>query len=274
MNIARIRRGLDSRRPACGNCVVLLLVGLALSGCARSTPPEPPGARRLTVSAAISLEPALDEIQSLFQEQHPELTVRYNFAGSGPLEQQIEQGAPVDVFLSAAAREIDVLEAKGLIERGSRHDLVTNEIVLAVPVGSKRIRDFADLTRPEVKRIAMAEPESVPAGMYAREILDHLGILERVRSKLVFAANVRQALAYIETGNADVALVYETEARLSTRVRIAAVAPPGSHAPIVYPVAIIGNSRHAATSKEFVELLSTPAALKVFEKYGFRPAVR
>lgn len=249
--------------------IAALVLALSVAGCAKSTPREATGARRLTVSAAISLESALDELQPLFQKRYLGLTMRYNFGGSGALEQQIKQGAPVDVFIAAAPREMNELEAKGLLESGTRRDLVTNELALVVPSGVNDVQSFSDLTR--VKRIAMAEPHSVPAGMYARQVLEHLSLFDRLRPKLVFGGNVRQALAYVESGSADAALVYETEARLSTRVRIAALAPAGSYSPITYPVAIVRGSKSAAAS-DFVRFLLGSEAQHVFEEHGFHSA--
>ncbi len=257
-----------SRKAARGAGAGLLL--LILAGCSSHESRKRARTQTLTVSAAISLEAPLDAIAQLYRQRHPGVRIRFNFGGSGTLEQQIAQGAPVDVFISASRREMDALAARGMIAAGSERDLVTNEIVLVVPPPSHLVSTFGDLARREVNRIAMAEPTSVPAGLYARQVLEHAALWDRIRPKLVFAANVRSVLIDVETANADAGLVYETEARLSTRVREVAVAPPGSHAPIVYPAAVIQSSPRGSLAGDFVRFLSGPEALEVFERYGFR----
>jgi molybdate transport system substrate-binding protein len=224
----------------------------------------------LVVSAAASLKESLEEIQPLFERQHG-VAIRYNFGGSGALEQQVEHGAPVDVFISAAPREMDALERRGLLENGTRRNLVTNELVVVTGARSPPIAGFDDLVEAGVRRIAMAEPESVPAGHYARETLQHLGLWERLQTKLVFTGDVRQALIDVETSNADAALVYDTEAKLDPQLKVVASAPAGSHSPIVYPVAVI-TGQHRDRARAFVSFLFSPEAQAVFARHGFRKA--
>ena len=170
---------------------------------------------RLTISAAVSLEEALQEIQQLYRRQKPDVQITYNFAGSGTLEQQIEQGAPVDVFISASPRELDALAVKGLLVEESRTDLVQNQIVLVTPRDPKLVNGFDDLTGAAVKRVALGEPETVPAGRYAKQVLTYFHLFDALQPKLIFTKDVRQALTYVATGNVDAALVYQTEARLA-----------------------------------------------------------
>lgn len=228
----------------------------------------------LTISAAISLQNALQEVVTLYHTGHPDVQVHLNLGASGTLQRQIEQGAPVDLFLSAAESEMDGLESKGLIAGDTRKNLLTNSVVLIVPKGRADIRHFQDLTQASVKIIAIGNPESVPAGKYAEQVLTHFGLYDTLRPKLVFAKDVRAVLTYVETGNADAGIVYETDALTSGQVAVIATAPPGSHAPVVYPVAVIAASRNVAAAKEFESFLFGPESAAVFRKYGFRPAAR
>ena len=232
--------------------------------------PTPAG--DLTVSAAISLRDALDEISHLYSADHPAVTVRFNLGGSGTLQRQIEQGAPVDIFISASTKEMDALQSQGLLLPGTRKDLVKNSVVLIVPEGNKAISGFQDLTKPAVKTVAIGEPQTVPAGKYAQEVLTRFGIYDQLKPKLVLAKDVRQVLTYIETGNAEAGIVYATDAKISTKVTVVATAPENSHSPVVYPAAVIKNSTNPAASKAFLEFLAGEKARAVFEKYGFVPA--
>lgn len=219
----------------------------------------------LTVSAAISLKDALQEIKTRYQ---PKAQITYNFGSSGSLQQQIEQGAPVDIFISAANKQMDALQSKNLLLTGSRHTLVTNQLVLITPKSEKSINNFQDLTKPGIK-IALGEPKSVPAGQYGEEVLKYYKILNQVKSKIIYGKDVRQILTYIETGNVNAGLVYVTDAKTSQQVRIAATAPPNSHAPIVYPIAILKDSKNPNTAKAFEQFLLSNQSKNVFNKYGF-----
>lgn len=227
----------------------------------------------LTVSAAISLKDALDEVDQVYQGQHADVTVRPNYGASGTLQLQIEQGAPVDVYLSAAPKQMDELESKGFLLEGSRRNLLRNSIVLIVPKDSALgLANFQDLVKPEVKRVALGEPTTVPAGKYAQEVLTHFGIYEEVSAKAVLAKDVRQVLTYVETGNVDAGIVYTTDALSSKGVKIVVTAPAGSHDPVIYPVAVIKTAKDPAAAKAFEEFLSGPEARSIFVKYGFLPA--
>lgn len=251
-------------RAALLACIVLAVIAVAP---ARVLPPNVD----LTISAAISLQNALQEVSNLYHTAHPNVTVHLNLGASGTLQRQIEQGAPVDLFLSAAESEMDGLESKGLIVHDTRKNLLANSVVLIVPKGHTDIRHFQDLAQPAVKIIAIGNPESVPAGKYAEQVLTHFGLYDSLRPKFVFAKDVRAVLTYVETGNADAGIVYETDALTSSQVTVTATAPPGSHAPVVYPVAVIAASPNAAAGKEFESFLFGPEAAAVFRKYGFRP---
>jgi molybdate transport system substrate-binding protein len=251
------------------------MVGIVLCALCLGTIPGAPAAVggqqevSITVSAAISLKGALDELGHTYERRHSGIRVTYNYGSSGTLEHQIEQGAPVDIFLSAAEKQMDALESGGLLVEGTRKDLVGNQLVLIVPTTSTMVKDFPDLARPEVKIVALGEPGTVPAGMYAHQTLERLGLLTVTEKKAVYAKDVRAVLTYVETGNADAGFVYQTDARTSSKVRIVATAPLATHDPITYPAAVVRSTKIIAAARAFLEFLESPQARAVFEKYGF-----
>lgn len=222
----------------------------------------------LTVSAAASLTDAMQEIGAVYQRQHPDVTLRNNFGSSGMLAQEIEHGAPVDVFLSAAAKPMDDLEARGLIVASSRRNVLRNTLVLIAPQAS-HLQSFEQLALPSIRTIALGDPGSVPAGQYGRQTLRSLHLWDALHSKLVLGEDVRAVLAYVATGNADAGLVYATDAHASQGVRIVATAPENSHEPIVYPEAAVRTGRNEAAAIAFVDYLNSPAAKAIFAKHGF-----
>ncbi|REJ42266.1 MAG: molybdate ABC transporter substrate-binding protein [Microcystis flos-aquae DF17] len=224
----------------------------------------------ILVSAAASLKDALEEIKPGFEKAHGNIKVNYNFGASGALQQQITQGAPADVFLSAATKQMDALAKAGLIDRSTRRNLLTNRLVLIVPKNSTlKISDFRSLTNSNVQRIAVGEPRSVPVGQYSEEVLKNLGILEQIKPKLVLANSVRNVLAAVETGNADAGIVYLTDAKISDQVKVVATAANNLHSPIIYPIAVIKASKNPQAAKTFAQYLTSAAAKNIFEKFGF-----
>lgn len=223
----------------------------------------------LTVSAAISLSKSLQTLRSLYGRQAPGVSITLNLGASGILEQQIEQGAPADIFVSASPQEMNALQSRGLLLEGSRKDLLRNVLVLISPAASNDVSGFRDLVKPHVRRVAMANPESVPAGVYARQALEYFKIYRRIEPKIIFAQDVRQALAYVESGDVDAGIVYLTEARLSSKVKVVATAPRASHDPIVYPVAILKRCRNIPAARQLVNFFMSPQARSVFEQEGF-----
>jgi len=256
----------------------LLCIATAVLAAAATVSAAPPQQQHveLLVSAAASLKDALGDVNDLYRAQHPDISVSLNLGGSGTLEMQIEQGAPADIFISAAPEEMDTLESKGLLRANTRIALLTNRLVLIVPKGNRGIngiRSFQDLLLADVRTVALADPRSVPAGMYAQQTLTALGIYEAVRRKAVLATDVRQVLAYVETGSADAGIVYATDAAISSRVRIAAEAPAEAAPHIVYPAAALKSSAHPADADNYLRFLQSDAARAVFLRYGFRMAV-
>ena len=266
---------LKSKISASNNPIIWIIFGcLLLVSCGSQNPSElatrkAAGNVTLTISVAASLTDAMKAIAPLYQEQNQGVSIDYNFASSGSLQRQIEQGAPVDIFISAASKQMNALQAKELLLEDTRKNLLKNAIVLIVPQTSTAVSNFKDLTSSGVQKMSIGEPESVPAGKYAREVLTSLDLYDRLRSKLVFAKNVRQVLAYVETENVEAGIVYKTDAKLSNNVKIIAVAPETAHSPVVYPVAVIKTSKNPETAREFIDFLSGEAAGNVFENYGF-----
>ena len=253
---------------------IMLVFVISVSGCAGQQKVENGGGstanKQLLVSAAISLKDALTEIKQEFESGHPGVKVNYNFGASGTLQLQIEQGAPVDVFASAGASQMDSLQKKGIVLSDTRRDFAGNTAVLVAPKSaSLPVSSFSDLTKAEVKRIAIGNPATVPAGDYAKEILENMGVWEGIKSKLVMGENVRQVLTYVEQGNVDAGIVYSTDASTSHDVTVAATAPEGSSKPIVYPIAVVGASKQPKEAKEFVEFVSGPKGQAALAKYGF-----
>jgi molybdate transport system substrate-binding protein len=239
-----------------------LLTSALLAACSHSP-------ATLTVSVAASLQDCMPGLARLYENAHPNVKLAFNYGGSGALVEQIQNGAPADVLLAAAAAPMDKLAAAGLIDPGTRRDLLRNDIVLIAPKDSTHPASFRDLADPSIKLIALGDPASVPAGEYGREALDHLGLLDAVRPRLVLAKDVRQVLAYVQSGNADAGIVYSTDAQSSRQVRIVQAAPEGSHQPIVYPAAVTRTSAHPAESRAFLDFLLTAPAARVFTDRGF-----
>ncbi len=223
----------------------------------------------ILVSAAASLKDALEEIKPLYQQSKPNVKISYNIGSSGALQQQIEQGAPADIFISAAKKQVDTLEQKGLLVAGTRNIIAKNRLVLVVPKNVFGVTSFYSLQDAKVKKISIGEPRSVPAGQYAQQVLEKLKIWNQVKPKLVFANNVRQVLASVETGNAEAGLVYVTDAKISNKVKIVVIADEKYHSAIIYPLAVVKRSKNLAAAKEFSRFLSSEQAKTVFKKYGF-----
>lgn len=226
---------------------------------------------QLTVSAAASLKDALGEITPLYSKAQSNIALRNNFGSSGDLQQQIINGAPVDIFISAAAKQMDELQKKDLIIADTRRDLLSNRLVLIVPADKDDAKELKDLTSASIARIAIGDPRSVPAGQYAEQVLTKLELLQDVQSKFVLVNNVRQVLQFVESGNAQAGIVYATDAKTSTKVKVVQVIDDKLHKPIVYPIAVLQKSANPTSAKSYLEFLSSEPAKTIFEKHGFSP---
>ncbi|MBC8014875.1 MAG: molybdate ABC transporter substrate-binding protein [Sporomusaceae bacterium] len=251
--------------------VVITALGLILAGCTSQTAKHPDNQPiELTVSAAVSLRDVLAEIQNHYQVKHSAVKINFNLGASGSLQKQIEEGAPVDIFISAAAKQMDDLEKKSLIKKETRKNLVENQLVLIVPRNSLlQLASFEDLSKGEVKQFAMGVPESVPAGQYTQQVLRKLDLYHIVQPKTVLAKDVRTVLTYVETGNVEAGTVYKTDAAANDKVKIIAAAPAGTHDAIVYPIAMLSAAKQVKAAEEFIDYLSSPESKAIFEKHGF-----
>lgn len=226
----------------------------------------------VVVSAAASLKGAFAEIGAVLAAGGGAPPV-FNFGASGELLAQIRGGAPVDVFASAAAKELDALEKEGLLLPGTRADFAANEIVVLVPAAAvSAVSSFADLAKPAAVRIAVGNPATSPAGRYAAEVLSNLGIAEAIRPKLVLAETVRQILDWVARGEVDAGIAYATDAAGRQReVGVAATAPAGSHQPIVYPIAVLRGTGHADAARAFIAAVRSDAGRAILARHGFLP---
>ncbi len=226
----------------------------------------------LNVAAASSLTDVLEEINDLYKQHNPQVTITANYASSGTLQQQIEQGGLVDVFISAGASQVDTLQNGQLIWNVTRKDLLKNKIVLIVPNDSTLgLTDFNGLTGTNVDKIAIGAPDSVPAGKYAKLALEQLGIYDELESKLILCANVRQVLTYVENSDVDAGIVYITDALVSNKVKVVAEGPAEVNAKIVYPVAVIKAGQNPDAALDYEDFLFSDEAKAIFVEYGFVP---
>lgn len=227
----------------------------------------------LTVAAAASLTDVTAEIAEAYKAVAPDVELTFTYASSGNLQTQIEQGAPVDVFISAAQKQMDALQDQGLIDDGTRMDLLENKVVLIKPAASNMaLTSFEDLATDMVSTVAMGDPASVPAGQYAEEVLTSLGIFDTVEEKANFGTDVRQVLTWVESGDVDCGIVYATDAATTDQVTVVCEAPEGSVKQIVYPAAVLAQCQNPDVATGFLEFLTSPDAQAIFEKYGFQMA--
>ncbi|WP_258296658.1 molybdate ABC transporter substrate-binding protein [Paenibacillus peoriae] len=240
------------------------------NGSSSQTSSKTAEAIELTISAAASLTDALKEIQHSYESTHTGIKLNFNFGGSGALEKQIEQGAPSDLFLSASTKNMKSLVDQQLIDTKKQKTWLTNELVAVIPAdGTMNIASVTDLTKKEVKKVAIGIPESVPAGNYAQEALTKAKLWDTLQSKLVQAKDVRQVLQYVETGNADVGFVYKTDALTSKKAKIAFEVDSKTYSPVEYPIGIVKASKHIQEAEDFYAYLQSLESLNIMAKYGF-----
>jgi molybdate transport system substrate-binding protein len=229
-------------------------------------------ASEVKVFAAASLTDVLGEIARNFKARTGD-EIKFNFAGSNVLARQILEGAPVDIFLSADEAEMDAVSKSGLIVEPSRHDLLSNSLVIVVPRDSSlKVLSVRDLASPSIKRLALGDPQMVPAGVYARALLQKDGIWSSVESKVIPAVNVRAALAAVSAGDADAGIVYKTDALISKGTKVAYQIPVADGPKIRYPVALAKGADDSMEARKFLEYLRSPEAASIFIQYGFVPA--
>lgn len=258
---------MNARRVTIPRASVRFLVAgpfaLLLGSCAQPQDEAP------AVLAAASLQGALDEVADEWaREGHVRPVISY--AGSQALARQVEAGAPADLVFLADAAWMDALGQGGLLAPDSRRDVISNAMVVVRPAGQRPMEELSLRQALAGERIAMGEPETVPAGRYGKAALVSLGLWELVQPRVIPAENVRAALALAERGEVDAAIVYASDAAASDKVRVAARLPAGSHPPIRYPAAIVAGSLHPE-ARGFLDYLSAPEATQVFVRHGFTP---
>ncbi|NMA66939.1 MAG: molybdate ABC transporter substrate-binding protein [Clostridiaceae bacterium] len=270
--------------------ILTLCLLMVLIGCSTETPPaapepdvqgepetptepedeeEPALEETILLAAAASLKNCIDgELIPMFAEKYPNITVDATYDSSGKLQTQIEEGADVDVFMSAAMKQMNALDEQGLIKEGTIVELLENKIVLILPNDSQaEIASFEDILKAET--IAVGDPESVPAGQYAKESFENLGMWEDVLAKSSLGTNVTEVLSWVAAGSADAGVVYATDAAANENVKVVAEAPEGSVSKVIYPIGIINATTKLEAAENFVEFLQSAEALSIFEKYGF-----
>lgn len=238
-----------------------LLAGLSFLPAARGA--------EITVFAAASLIDSLKETAAGYEQKTGDKIV-FSFSASSVLERQIEQGAPADIFFSADEARMDELEKKGLILKETRRNRLSNSLVVVTPADSKmEISSPTDLAGDKIKRLALADPKAVPAGVYARQFLEKQKLWKAIEPKVIPAVNVRAALAAVESGNVEAGIVFKTDAAISKKVKIAYSIPPEDGPVIRYPVAIVKDSKQVEAARKFLQYLDSDDAANVFQKFGF-----
>ncbi|WP_301109296.1 molybdate ABC transporter substrate-binding protein [Sporosarcina sp.] len=265
--------------------VLFAVLSIMLVGCSDSTGPKktdgtdqetpvvdkPAEEVELLISAAASLTDALEDLKATYEEEHEGVKLTYNFGSSGKLATNIENGAPSDVFLSASSKDMNDMEEKGLIRDGTRKDFTSNVLVLIAHKDSNSTIDSFKAIDPEkVDHFAVGEPESVPVGRYTKETFENLNLWEPLQNKLVMGSDVRQVLTHVEMGNADLGIVYSSDAFVSDDVKVLAESNPEWHAPIVYPGAVVEASKHREAAQNFLDYLTSDAGKEVLQKFGFK----
>jgi len=226
-------------------------------------------AQQITVSTAASLTDAFKELGPKFEASKPGTTVRFNFGASGALLQQISQGAPADVFVSADQETMNRAVAQNLIDIDSRRNFVSNSLVMIEPAkDGAGLKSLQDLTGASVRKIAIGKTATVPAGRYTKEALDNAKLWTALEPKFVQADNVRQVLDYVSRGETEAGFVYRTDAAIMAG-KVKVVLTATGHSPITYPIAVVSESRHKAIARDFIAFLYTDAAQQVLARYGF-----
>ncbi|RYD20038.1 MAG: molybdate ABC transporter substrate-binding protein [Verrucomicrobiaceae bacterium] len=225
-------------------------------------------AAELTVFAAASLTDSLKQIGAEYEKATGD-KVRFNFAASNVLAQQIQAGAPADIFFSADEAKMDSLDKEGLILKDTRKNLLGNTLVIITPENGLPLSKPGDLAKPEIKHLSLGDPKAVPAGVYAKEWLEKIGLWKSIEAKVAPAENVRAAMAVVESGNAEAGIVYKTDAAISKKVTVALEIPAAEGPKIIYPAAVVKDSRNAEAARKLLDFLADRKADETFAKFGF-----
>ena len=262
--------------PKINKLLSSLLVALVLLGVTTPAALASDNKTTLLVSAAASTTDALNQIIKNFEAANPTVDVVPNYGSSGALAKQIIEGGRADIFLSAAAKDMDTVEQAKMSLAATRVNLLGNRLVVIVPkdpksknVSNLRIVNLKDLSNTRIKTIALGEPASVPAGRYAMEAVKYYQVDSVVKKKAIYGKDVRQVLQYVASGNVDCGFVYQTDAFISKSVGIAYYVPTASHTKITYPVAILSRGQARTEAEAFLAYLQTESSKKIFRRYGF-----
>lgn len=249
--------------------LLIILIGCSHDKLNPSSIQAENGDNVLTISAAISLSDALHEIKEVYEKEN-NVKLTFNLGGSGKLAQQIQQGAPVDVFISANQDWMDVLEDKGLIKTDTRTNVTGNQLVLITgKESSLTYESFGEIEPDTVDQIAIGNPESVPAGKYTKDVLENLGTWDNLKDKLILAKDVRQVLTYVESGNTDIGFVYKSDIHHAENIKVLATADKSRHDPILYPIAVVADTKYEQEAFDFINFMQSDEAQNILESYGF-----
>ena len=225
--------------------------------------------KELTILAAASLSDVCDELKDIYEKDH-DIKLNFSYGSSGALQTQIEEGAKADLFFSASVDQMNTLSSRKMIDKKSVKNLLENKVVLIANKDSKKdIKSFEDLATDEVKMVGMGDPESVPAGKYAKQVFESLKIWDKVKKKANFGTDVRNVLNWVEANEVDCGVVYETDAKISDKVKILSTAKKGLCDDIIYPVGMISSSKNKTEAQDLIDFFASDDAMKVFKKYGF-----
>lgn len=227
----------------------------------------------ITLSVAASLKEAMEDIQREFEAENPDIKLQINLGASGALAKQIEQGAPVDIFFSAGIKQMEDLKVSNHVSGENIKNILENKLVLITSKENDIVNSFENLTSDAIEKLAVGEPESVPVGQYTMEVLDNLNLVDRLADKFVYAKDVREVLTWVETRNADAGIVYETDAKISSGVKVVEVAKEGLHKSVIYPIAAISASENLEEAQKLIEYIQEEKSEAIFERYGFSPVI-
>ena len=224
---------------------------------------------QLNISAASSTKEVMEKVKLEYEKANNDVELIINYGGSGALQQQIEQGAPCDIIISAGDKQVNELRKKELLIEESIADLVKNELVLIAP-SSSNITSITDLLNKEVVHIAIGEPNSVPVGEYAKQATENLNIYNDIKDKMVYAKDVKEVLAWVRSSNSEAGFVYYTDTLNNEKIKIVERIDSKTHKPITYPIAIIKNSKKIEECKEFQTYLLSQSGQVIFKEFGYQ----
>lgn len=249
---------------------ILTMLTAVMIICVTACSQKDEGKQTVNILAAASLTDVMGELESNYESEHSDVDLVFSFAGSGALQTQIEEGAPCDIFLSAAMKQMNALRDEDLMNNDSIIQLLENKLVLIVPEGNDLgLTSFEDVVSDEVDMIAIGDPESVPAGQYAVQVFETLGILQEIEDRANYGTDVRTVLTWVEEGEVDCGIVYATDAFTGDSVEIICEAPEGSCDQVIYPAGITASCECEDEAADFIDYLLSDEAASIFESYGF-----